>query len=234
MLLVCLFALIIPLASRGQDKQEAPHFERFPIVDFTTPEPSDQTERAKRAKKGKKYNVESVSPLNESVDNMYLSIDWDASLPALPVERSAAVVIERITNAEAYLSENRTAIYSEFTVRVEAILKNEGNNELTVNNSIFVYRTGGRLRFPSGKILISAVSHQDMPEKNGRYVLFLTHLLSGGEDEDLHILTGYELKGGRVFPLDTVLSNHPMTKYTGVSEHVLLTDLSSSTAKSAP
>jgi hypothetical protein len=228
-------ALTIPLASSGQDKQQGSNFERFPIVDYSRPEPTDPTERVKRAKKGKKYNVKYMSPLNESVDDMYLNIDWDVNLPALPVEQSAAVVIARITDADAHLSENRTAIYSEFTLQIEAILKNEANNQLTVNNSILVYRTGGRLRFPSGKILVSAVSHQDMPEKNGRYVLFLTHHPVGGaEDEDFYILTGYELKGGKVFPLDKVLPNHPITKYKGVSADVLLTALSSRVAKSAP
>jgi hypothetical protein len=88
------------------------------------------------------------------------------------------------------------------------------------------------VRFPSGKILVSAVSHQEMPQPGGRYLLFLTHnRLSSGEDEDFFILTGYELKNGQTFPLDNVSAAHPMSKYRGASEKVLLADLSSALAR---
>jgi len=237
---ICLSTLgIINLPSYSQQKvqkqEQSPDFRRFPIVDLLAPGPTDPAEREMRAKKGKKYNIKYTAPLNESVDSMFLSIDWDVNLPALPIERSAAVVIGRIHKAEAHLSEDKTGIYSEFAIHVEAIFKNDANNPLINDHSILAYRTGGRLRFPSGKIIVSAVSHQDMPQPKGRYVLFLTHSrLSGGEDEDFYILTGYELKNGQVFPLDQVSSSHPMNKYTGVSENVLLTDLSSALARSSP
>jgi hypothetical protein len=215
-----------------QEPQTQPDFGRFPIVDIGGPQPTDPIERAKRAKKGKKHNIKYVRPIDESLDSMYLNLDWDVDLPALPIEKSATVVIGRISKAEAHLSENRTGIYSEFTVQIEAILKDDTNNPFAVDNSITVYRTGGRIRFPSGKILVSAVSHQDMPQPGSRYVLFLTRSSTQDEtDEDLLILTGYELRNGKVFPLDKVSANHPITKYSRVSENVLLTDLSSALVK---
>jgi hypothetical protein len=225
------------LTSHSQNRQEPriPNYESFPIVDSIATESLDPAEREKRAKKGKKHNIKYVGPLSEAVDSMYLSIDWDVNLPALPTERSAAVIIGRIGKAEAYLSENKTGIYSEFTVKVEVILKNEVTNPLSVNTSIIVYRTGGRLRLPSGKIIVSAVSRQDMPQQNSRYLLFLSHTsLSGIVDEDFAILTGYELQNGKVFPLDKVLPGHQINKYTGVSENALLTELNSALANSSP
>jgi hypothetical protein len=163
---------------------------------------------------------------------MFLNVDWDVDLPALPIEKSAAVVIGRVNKAEAHLSEDKTGIYSEFTIQIEAIFKNDPKSPLYNDKSIFVYRTGGRVRFPSEKILVSAVSHQEMPQPGERYLLFLTHnRLSSGEDEDFHVLTGYELKNGQAFPLDNVSSAHPMSKYRGASENVLLADLSSALAK---
>lgn len=237
MVCVCTIGFIsLPSYSQKVQKQEgSSDFRKFPIVDFSAPEPSDPAERERRSKKGKKYNIKYNAPLSESVDSMFLSVDWEVDLPALPIGRSAAVVIGRVNKAEAHLSENRTGIYSEFVIHVEAIFKNDPNNPLTNDNSILAYRTGGRLRFPSGKILVSAVSHQDMPQPGGRYLLFLTHSrLSGGEDEDFHILTGYELKNGHVFPLDIVSASHPMTKYHGVAENALLEELSSALAQSSP
>ena len=235
--LTCLCALgFVSLPSYSQQKvqkqETSPDFQRFPIVDLVNPPPTDPVEKEKRAKKGKKYNVKYTSPLSEAVDSMFLNVDWDVNLPALPIEKSAAVVIGRVTKAEAHLSEDKTGIYSEFTIQIEAIFKNDPNNQLLNDKSVLAYRTGGRVRFPSGKILVSAVSHQDMPQPGGRYLLFLTHSrLSSGEDEDFHILTGYELKNGQAFPLDNVSSSHPISKYRGVSENVLLADLSSALAK---
>jgi hypothetical protein len=236
-LCLCLVAAIgLPsdgqISQQKQEPQTQPDFARFPIIDAGAPQPTDPMERAKRAKKGKKHNIKYAGPIDESLDSMFLSLDWDVDLPALPIEKSAAVVIGRISKAEAHLSENRTGIYSEFTVQIEAIFKNDISNPLALDNSITVYRTGGRIRFPSGKILVSAVSHQDMPQLGSRYVLFLTRSSTqDGTDEDLSILTGYELKNGKVFPLDKVSANHPITKYSGVSENVLLTDLSSALVK---
>ena len=166
--LICLGALgSASLPSYSQQKvqkqETSPDFQRFPIVDLVTPAPTDPAEKEKRAKKGKKYNVKYTSPLSESVDSMFLNVDWDVNLPALPIEKSAAVVIGRVTKAEAHLSEDKTGIYSEFTIQIEAIFKNDPNNPLLNDKSVLAYRTGGRVRFPSGKILVSAVSYQDMP-----------------------------------------------------------------------
>ena len=220
------------IAVQKQGSQTQPDFGRFPLVDVEAPEPTDPIERAKRAKKGKKLNNKYSRPIDESFDSVFLSLDWDVNLPALPIEKSAVVVIGRITKSEAHFSEDRTGIYSEFTIHIEAIYKNDSDNPFAVDNSITAYRIGGRVRFPSGKILISAVSHQDMPQLGGRYVLFLTRSSSeDGPDDDLLILTGYELKNGKVFPLDKVAAHHPISKYIGVSDNVLLTDLSSALVK---
>ncbi len=74
-----------------------------------------------------------------------------------------------------------------------------------------------------------------MPRVGGRYVLFLTHdfELKGDMGKDFYILTGYELKDGRVFPLDNVGTNHPMTIYKDASESTFLNDLFSTIAQAS-
>lgn len=231
--LVACVSMLAPnlLNSYSQNKNAQPpaaDFQHFPLVDYRAPEPSDPAERAKRANKGKKHNIKHTRPIDESIDSMYLQIDWDINLAALPVDQSDAIVVGRVTKAEAYLSENRTGIYSEFTIHLEAILKHHADDSLKSDTSLTVYRTGGRLRFPSGKILVSSVSHQDLPRVGNRYVFFLRRKLGSSETEDLGILTGYHLQNGKVFPLDKVLPPHPMNQYKGASENRLFTDLASS------
>ena len=235
-LCICLVVVVSdPLKSQDKTPQgpKAPDLEQFPIVDYMAAEPADPVERAKWAKRGKRHNIKYAPRIDQLTESTFLITDWDVNLPAFPIERSAAVIICRVSKAQAQLSENRTGVYSEFKIHVESILKNDTKTPLAVDKSAEVVRVGGRVRLPSGKIIVSAVDKQDMPRVGSKYVLFLTHhSLHGGEDEDLYILTGYEIRDGKVYPLDKVSSSHPMNKYTGASETQLLTDLSSALANS--
>jgi hypothetical protein len=200
---------------------------QFPIVDYTAAKPTEPKERAKRESKSKKYNSRTAPRITESTDQIYSFAHWDVGLPALPVARSAAVIIGEITDAQAYLSDDQTNIYSEFAVRIDEVLKSDRRIILNPSSSVTVERAGGRVRFPSGKLAVSIINHQQMPRVGRRYVLFLTHdFLMGGEyDQDFFILTGYELRDGRVFPLDKTLPGHPITAYKGADQTSFMRDL---------
>jgi hypothetical protein len=47
----------------------------------------------------------------------------------------------------------------------------------------------------------------------------------GGETDDFYILTGYELRSGRIFPLDKLNPGHPITRYEGADEVSFRNDL---------
>lgn len=217
-------------AQRKQPQKEAPRqtdevdTTQFPITDYSAAEISDLNVRAKREAKGKKYNNRAAPQISESSDGIFTIGDWEVGLPALPVSRSSAVVIGEITDAQAHLSEDGTNIYSEFVVQVEQILKND--NQVPIGNSIAVERSGGRVRLPSGKVVTARTNHQDLPRIGRRYVLFLTHDFSSGVNtESLNILTGYELRENRVFPLDKLGPKHPINSYKGADEASFLNDL---------
>jgi hypothetical protein len=208
---------------------EAADVSQFPIVDHLAEKALSGKERVKWEAKGKKYNSRNVPPLNEFSNQVFSFIDWERGLPAFPFERTSAVIIGEITRADAHLSSDETKIYSEFTVRVDSVLKNDELVPLTPRTKIIVERPGGRVRFPSGKIVVGAVSNQDLPRVGRRYVLFLTHdfLMGGRYDETFFILTGYELRNGKVFPLDKVSAGHPINAYKGSDEQAFLKDLTS-------
>lgn len=197
---------------------------QFPITDYSAAITSDPKVRAKREAKGKKYNDRYGGRISESSDGIFTIGDWEVGLPALPVSRSSAVVIGEITDAQAHLSEDGTNIYSEFVVQVQQILKND--NQVPIGNSIAVERSGGRVRLPSGKVVTARTNHQDLPRIGRRYVLFLTHdFPSGVNTESFNILTGYEVRENRVFPLDKLGPKHPINSYKGADEASFLNDL---------
>lgn len=217
-----------PMSTRGETIEEV-DVSQFPVVEYGTEKRLAEKERAKWEAKGKKYNSRHVPPINEFSNKIFSFVDWERGLPAFPFERSSAVIIGEITGAEAHLSSDETKIYSEFTVQVDEVLKNDQLLALNPRSTINVERPGGRVRFPSGKIVIAAVSNQDLPRIGRRYVLFLTHefIMGGRYDETFFILTGYELRNGKVFPLDKVSSGHPIGLYKGSDEEAFLTDLRS-------
>jgi hypothetical protein len=85
-------------------REEDPDFNRFPIVDFLAPEPVDPAVRAAREAKGRKYNSKHMPQLSDDTYQIFSNTDWDVRLPALPVERSAAVVIGTVRSAHAYVT----------------------------------------------------------------------------------------------------------------------------------
>jgi hypothetical protein len=210
-------------------------FSRFPIADYYAPNSLDPGIRTKRQAKGRKYDSKHMPQISETTDKIFSNSDWDVRLPALPVERSAAVVIGRIMSSKAYLTPGKTGIYSEFEVAVDTIAKNDPNNPIKTDTIITVERNGGRVRMPSGKIVLSWENHQNMPREGGRYVLFLTHDFQTLNDagKDFYILTGYELTDGQIRLLDDTLPGHPITRYNGTSESALLNDLFNIIAKTS-
>jgi hypothetical protein len=198
----------------------------FPIVNLTTPQPLSADEHKKREAKGKRYNRKYAPRITESTDQIFYISDWDSRLPALPIMMSSAVIVGKVTDAHAYLSNDQSDIYSEFTLYIDQVLKNGADSRVGPGDSINVERKGGRLRFPSGKIVVSITNHQQLPRVGRRYVLFLTHAFPmGGEITDFYILTGYELANSHVYPLDAVAPAHPFNIYKGADESVFLREL---------
>lgn len=166
------------------------------------PEPFNDKEKALRQAKNRRYDKirQGKTPLTELADNVGgVGIQGEAPRSPLPVAESDAVVIGTITNTQPYLSENKTSIYSEFTVFVEEVFKSAGQAAIKPGESLIVDQPGGALRLTNGRVLrfqVAALGR--LPHACKRYVLFLQR--ANGE-QDLSIIKGYELDNGIVSPL---------------------------------
>lgn len=173
---------------------------RFPIADYSAAEPKDPVQRAQRQARGKKYDKSSWRVHPNSVSDSMVRVDSvDRKLPAFPFNESSVVLVGQVSDAHAYLSNDKTGVYSVFTVQVNEILKNLNDLALSDGSVIEVMRDGGRVRFPNGRLHLYMIAEEDMPQVGLRYVLFLTNI-SG--ESDFEIITGYELREGKVYPLD--------------------------------
>jgi hypothetical protein len=208
------------------DVQEQPEQDQAPIASYDTESVKNATsdlrvvaeENKERAAKNKKYDKSYI--VEESLPGLTVtprSAHWTADVPLIPVAQSSIVMIGQVVNAEAFLSNDKTGIYSEFTFSVDEILKNDVLNPISPGQVVIAERAGGSVKFPSGVIQrIYALRGQRMPTIGHRYVVFLKR---NETTDDFSLLTGYELQEGKVIALDNI---DPYKRYTGSDGNDLL------------
>jgi len=170
-----------------------------PIVDFNNPASSQSNKRSTKNARFKNQNFVTAS-VHPEIGEVERSTG-DSSLVAatdLPVEQSDLIIEGKISDSQAFLSDDKTGVYSEFTIKVSKVL--DANSGLNVKNGddIIAERIGGRVRYPSGQIVRYNLSGQGSPMKSKKYVLFLKRSAEG----DYELLTAYELQDNKTRALD--------------------------------
>jgi hypothetical protein len=211
--------LVKSSAQQGQLEEDT-----TPIVDFDAPAPRDLKEKALRRARSKQYDYAGDPAdakkfsLTEKSEPVVLDLpvsDGPKESP-IPVQQADAVVIGRITGAQAYLSNDKTNVYSEFTTSLEDVLLNDQSVSLFTGAIITTQRRGGRVSFPSGKTLVRGALGRMMPRVGRRYLLFLR---KNEEGQTFSIITGYELLSDKVIPLDGLSKKAPQLSQFAVYEN---------------
>jgi hypothetical protein len=154
-----------------------------------------------RRKRSDRYNSRpGTPPLDEdSYPTLEVASSDPAELPDLPVNKSDAIIVGSIAAQHAYLSSDRTAIYTEFKVQVEQYLKAPKDLPLPAGAGIEVERQGGSIQFSSDVTISRGLANKSLPWVGKRYLLFLDYRPEG---KDFSLMTGYRLEGALVVPLD--------------------------------
>lgn len=185
-------------------KQETQHYPG-PILDYDTYNLSALTEskeRELRRARSSRYDDREPWPLGNFPAEMTeysISSHWEIGLPALPTAQSDAIILGDVINAQAYLSNDKSGVYSEFIINVRQIFKDYIGESLKPDAILIAEREGGVARFQNGRILRYKVWKQGLPRPGSKYVFFLKRNEQG---QDYLIITAYELRNGHVFPLD--------------------------------
>lgn len=191
-------------------KQQTIDQDDIPVAKFDASPPTDVEEKKIREKRKKRFNMK-LGPetgvfdskrfmLSDQMNSTYGGFPSHApALAAIPAAESDVVIRGKVTKSNASLSEDKTFIFSEFTVKVNNILKNSTSQEIGFENLITVIRGGGAVRFPSGKVIKRLAEGSPMPHIGSEYILFLDY---NDEGKDYEIITAYELNNGQIVPLD--------------------------------
>lgn len=202
-----------------QHKPKQDDFSNYPIADGDAPDPKGTKEALKRRAKNKKYREykNRIGPGFKA----YEIYHWPPGFPTLPVAHSDAVIIAEVTDGSAHLTADKSSVYSEFTVCIEEVLKND-QPPLLVGSSVTLDRPGGRVRYSNGKTSQFSLAGFGMPLVGGRYVFFI----KGDAEEDYQIITAYQIQQGRIYPLDkTTSSDTRFETHAGADEQLFLNKL---------
>jgi hypothetical protein len=206
---------------------------QLPVGDYNALPSTNPRERLLREKRNKLRNIKLGADtgvfdpkkfmITEQRESGYGGFSTHAlSEPAIPAASSTTILIGEITNSQAFLSEDKVSIYSEFYINISEIFKNESSESLKVGNGITVWRGGGAVRMPSGKIIQKLFGGKPLPYIGGKYIFFLKY---NAETEEYPLITAYEIRKGRIVPLDGIdinwtpvyeLASH--RTYKGLSE----------------
>ena len=133
---------------------------------------------------------------------------------AFPVSQSEIVAIGKVLSAAAFVTPDKTGVYTEFAIEVSAVLKGNG---AMVGQELTAIRGGGSVVFPSGhrrNVLFDGIGYP----KPGSIYLFFLHKMPSNPN-DYGILTAYEFSANLVYALDNA---DPFTRYEGSDESKFL------------
>jgi len=180
---------------QGTKKQRLLREEVFRVID-AAPDDFAADKKEARAKKNKRFNG-SVRALAEQREGEWSGIILESEPPALPFE-THAIVVGSIQWRQPFVSDNLSCVYTELTVHIEEILKNNSAAPIYAFQPLIVDRQGGAIRMPNGRIYRYLVGGLGMPEVGKRYVLFLQYEGEG----DYKLVSGYELTDSTIIPLE--------------------------------
>jgi hypothetical protein len=139
-----------------------------------------------------------IKDAHSSVAEVVDESQWAIGLSDLPADRSDLIVEGSVTAAKAFLSNDKTGIYSEFTIRISAILKASDQLRINPSDTVIAQRIGGKVKYKSGKVIRYRIEGQGSPIQDQAYIFFLRRTDEG----DFRLLTAYELRNNAVFALD--------------------------------
>ena len=140
----------------------------------------------------------------------------------LPAAFADCIIVGRLKAAQAYLSNDHTAIYTESTVDVEQVLSQQGNHAV-VGSTIAFVQIGGSLELPGGRVLNHSSYGLGKPLQVGeRYAFFLTYVPSA---QCYQLTKAWWLNAGTVEAVsseDLGLAQNGSSRISGLPESTFL------------
>jgi hypothetical protein len=173
--------------------------EATPTVDYDSRDGVDRIDKTVRKAKNARYNRGPLpSNPHPEIGDIRTEPERRAGFSDLPAGKSDVIAEAIVGNSRAFLSDDKTGVYSEFSIVIAKVW--QGRSSLTVapGDTLIVERFGGRVRYPSGKVIRARVVGEGVPILGKRYLFFLAK----ADQDSYKLLTAYEIQDNKVFALD--------------------------------
>jgi hypothetical protein len=196
----CIILLILPSLLPAQTAGSVPTRKKpdwTNTVADVAPDPADAGALAVRKNRNSAFDDQTGSrpPLDAPGDGHgYSSFVDYVRLPPLPVADSQVVLVGRVAAFQPFLSNDRTAVYTELQVNIERMFK-DSESVVSGNSSVTIPQRGGALRLPGGKVVKQFVAlDEKVLDVGARYLLFLNY---DSKHDWFAIVKAWELRNGR-------------------------------------
>ncbi len=171
-----------------------------PIVDFDNPSAVDRIDKNARKLKNARHDKSGPVKIDSYPNAGEVRSDPEprAGFSDLPAGKSDIIVEAVVGDSKAFLSEDKTGVYSEFTILVSKILRVAPGFSINLGDKIIAERFGGKVRYPSGQVVRWRISWEGVPIVGKKYLFFLAK----ADQDSSKLLTAYEIQGNRIFALD--------------------------------
>lgn len=170
---------------------------KYGLVTYDTPQVENQREFEKRRQISQRYDNQGwVYKLQNAEPGGIGKITEDPPPPLFPLDESALIVVGEVITVNTFLSNDKGGVYTEFTIRVNDLLKNDGEKN---PKKVVADRDGGVVVYPNGGRVLYRNSDLGLPQLGSKYLFFLT------KDElspNYGILTSYDISGSRIHQME--------------------------------
>lgn len=188
---------------------------KYGVVAYDTPEIENPREWERRRQINQRYDNQEWVYKTATPGVAGIGRIQDLEPPPLfPTEESVLIVVGEVVMANAFLSNDRECVYTEFTIRIDELLKNSSGN---VNpKKVIADREGGVVVYPNGQRLLYQSSERGLPSLGSKYLFFL---VQDGQSPNYRILTSYDVNGGRIRQMEI---GHPLDEFKDASKSTFI------------
>jgi hypothetical protein len=123
----------------------------------------------------------------------------DPPPPLYPVDESELVATGEVTSVKAFLSNDRGCVYTEFSIGIDELLKNNESGKETPKK-VTADREGGVVIYPNGQRVLYGSSDRSVPQLGRKYLFFLR---KSGSSPNYEVIASYDITGDRIYPMES-------------------------------
>jgi hypothetical protein len=172
---------------------------RYGSVEYDLSQASEPHDGDQRIQKSQRYD--GMDWVYKTINNPRTAgvgrITDEPSPPRFP-EDSSLVILGKVVKADAFLSNDKGGVYTEYTILTEEIFKNSDD---VTTKTVIADREGGVVLYPHGQRVLYQSTDRALPEAGSDYVFFLA---KDRVSPNYLILTSYELSSRGVRPMELI------------------------------